>query len=119
MEKVDSYTRFCAVLTAYAESDFDPTRTRNGSIGVYQQTLPWWTNDRLDVRSACRAFIHDFTGNAWQHTGQPLPDCWLTQRWQAPDPGLDLSSFLAAESTANYAGRVKDVSAMISRGTVR
>lgn len=111
-EQVDAYTRFCAVLAAFAESDFNPDAVQGGSVGVYQQTLPWWTNDRHDVRSACRAFIADFARNAYRHTGRPVVDCWFTQQWLAPDPTHDPIGFWSARETVNYSNRVAAVVGM-------
>lgn len=122
-ENVDEYTRFCAVLTAFAESDFNPFAVQNNSIGVYQQTLPFWTNDRLDVREACKAFLKDFreqTSEHFQRPGDPInylnavPDCWFTQQWLAPNPHQDIQGFRAQPETVNYLQRVDTVRKMLA-----
>lgn len=117
--KVDSYTKFCTVLTAYSESDFvgnavseNPTSSGYFSEGVFQQTLPWWKNDHWDVRASANAFIDQFR----RITGVPERDCWEVQRWAAPKYDVDALGFNTAAETMNYRRRLAVVRNIISTG---
>jgi hypothetical protein len=112
--KVGEYATFCAVLTAYAESDFkwdarsrNPTSSGCYSEGVFQQTLPWWKNDHFDVAASCNAFLDNFHDRYHNIT----LDCWNVQRWNATL--LDMNKFWAAPETVNYVRRISDVSTII------
>jgi hypothetical protein len=109
---VDDYTRFCAVLTPYAESDFDDQAAQYGrTFGCYQQNPTYWPSALLGTREQCKAFILAFQSHA--HTGSPVRDCWAVQRWDAPDPATDLAGFFAAPETINYLNRVPAVAGII------
>lgn len=109
---VDPYTRFCAVLTAYAESDFDDQAVQYWrTFGVFQQNPDYWPSAMEGTAAQCAAFVLDFQSHA--HTGSPARDCWTTQRWDAPDPAIDLAGFFAAAETINYLTRIPLVDGII------
>jgi hypothetical protein len=119
---VDEYTRFCCVLTAYAESDFRSDAVQRDSHGIFQQTLPWWTTALSGPAEQCAAFLDAFRESAKHHNGDPVHDCWVVQRWAVPnggetwpDPG---PGFVTAPETVNYSRRVADVPGLIS-GKIR
>jgi hypothetical protein len=111
------------VLTAYAESDFKwDARSKNPvtsevingvkvdhfSEGAFQQTLPWWKNNHFSVAESCNAFLDNFA----PVLGRAEEDCWLVQRWAAPDPRNDLQEFVNAPETQNYIrrwGKIRDL----------
>lgn len=110
---VDDYVKYCTVLAAYAESDFNG-RARSArpvgasgyySEGLFQQTLPWWTNDHFDPVASTKAFVKNFRRN----TGNPLKDCWDVQRWFATDWRENLNDFLWSKETINYSNRLDRV----------
>lgn len=117
------YERFCTVLTAYAESDFDPgaeQTMQDGSsvtVGVFQQTSRFWPSALEGTAAQCRAFVADFRGKAAQHIGDPVRDCYLTQKWRAPDWRVDPAGFDRAPETLNFARRIPVVPGLID-GTV-
>jgi hypothetical protein len=113
------YVQFCTVLTAYAESDFkwnakskNPTSSGYYSEGIFQQTLPWWTNDHWDVEASTRAFLGQFRTIA----GSAVKDCWLVQRWNAPDFRQDEIGFFNAKETKNYVDRQLRVYKILQTG---
>lgn len=110
---LDTYTQSCCVLTAYAESDFENTARQGLSFGVFQQIPEWWPGNLLDVAHATDLFLNDFTSKTSQHTGIPVVDCWLTQRWAAPDPIHDRAGFLNAVETKNYTRRVNAIPSLL------
>jgi hypothetical protein len=115
---VDSYTRYCTVLTAYAESDFNGLAKSARPVGasgyysegLFQQTLPWWPHDHFDPVASTRAFIAAFR----RKIGNPVKDAWLVQRWQAPDPELAPEDFLWAKETINYTNRLERVNQIVA-----
>jgi hypothetical protein len=116
---VDDYTRYCTVLTAYAESDFDgqavsknPTKSGHYSEGLFQQTLPWWPHDHFDGVASTKAFINHFSPNS----GDPVKDCWDVQHWNAPNFRDDLDGFLASVETKNYTNRLDRVNDILRTG---
>jgi hypothetical protein len=112
---VDDYTRFCAVLTGFAESDFRSDAVQHGAtFGVFQQTPRWWPTAHGTTAEQCAAFLKDFTSKARQHNGDPVRDCWLTQQWAAPDPRTDLVGFRAAPETVNYTRRLPAVPRLLT-----
>lgn len=117
---VDEYTRFCCVLTAYAESDFRSGATQvmqdgvSVTTGVFQQSSKWWPSATKGTAAQCEAFLADFTSKTRRHTGRPVEDCWYTQMWAAPDPRLDPAGFAASPETQNYVRRLPDIPSIIS-----
>jgi len=109
---VDEYTRFCAVLTGYAESDFRSDARQGDSIGVYQQNPRWWPSAAQGTAAQCRAFLAAFQ----DVSGDPVRDCWRVQRWLAPDPATDPTGFLEAAETRNYTRRLPVIDRIISEG---
>ena len=109
---VDDYTRFCTVLTGYAESDFRSDAVQRETIGVFQQNPRWWPSATQGTAAQCRAFLAAFR----KVSGDPVRDCWRVQRWLAPDPAADPAGFAASAETANYARRVSKVNTIISTG---
>ena len=109
---VDEYTRLCAVLTAFAESDFRSDAVQRETVGVFQQNPRWWPSATQGTAAQCRAFLAAFR----DVTGDPVRDCWRVQRWLAPDPAVDLPGFLAADETKNYVRRLPLVAAIIQTG---
>jgi hypothetical protein len=111
----DDYTRLCAVLTGYAESDYRSDAVQHGAtFGVFQQTSRYWPSAHGSTADQCRAFLADFRSKAKQHNGDAVRDCWLTQQWAAPDPRADLAGFRAAAETLNYTRRLPDVLRLIA-----
>jgi hypothetical protein len=108
---VDDYTRFCAVLTAFSESDFRSDAMQKNSRGVYQQTLPWWPTANGTTTEQCMAFLAAFARIA--RTGDAVADCWAVQQWAAPNPRTDMTGFKAAPETVNYSRRLPLVPAII------
>lgn len=124
-EGVDEYTRFCCVLTAYAESDFESDAVQRNTVGVFQQDPRWWPSATQGTAAQCRAFLADFKANSKRHTGDPVRDCWMTQRWQVPnegktwpDPGPEFEAEKTRElsETWNYTRRVAAVAQIIKTG---
>lgn len=99
---VDDYTRFCTVLTAFAESDFRSDAVQRETIGVFQQNPRWWPSATQGTAAQCRAFLAAFR----KVSGDPVRDCWRVQRWLAPDPGVDPVGFRSAAETVNYSRRL-------------
>lgn len=110
---VDDYTRFCTVLTAYAESDFNSDATQGPTVGVFQQNPKWWPSALLGTAAQCEAFIADFQSKTGLHAGKPVADCWFTQRWSAPNPVVDPAGFLASPESVNYLRRVPAITGII------
>ena len=116
---VGSYTTFCTVLTAYAESDFNgraisknPTSSGYYSEGLFQQTLPWWPHDHFDPVASTKAFIKAFRASS----KQPVQDCWDTQHWNAPNWRDNPTAFWEAKETQNYNRRLEAVKKIIETG---
>lgn len=117
----DAYTRLCAVLTGDAESDWDSTAVQHGrTFGVFQQTdavnskgVPYWPTAHGTTAEQCRAFLADFKANAKHHNGDPVHDCWVTQRWSVPNNGATWPDpgpgFATAPETVNYSRRLPDM----------
>lgn len=111
-------------MTGYAESDFDsdavsaePTNSGYYSEGVFQQTLPWWTNDHWDVRASAKAFINKFRKNAEEGDAwRAVKDCHDVQRWRATPHRESLAKFLESDQTRNYVRRLDTVTEMIKTG---
>lgn len=100
-------------MTAYAESDFvwnakskNPTSSGYYSEGVFQQTLPWWTNDHWDVEASTKAFLKQFR----RVTGNAVEDCWSVQRWN-----VDIG-FWQSPETKNYVNRQGRINQIILTG---
>jgi hypothetical protein len=115
------------VLAAFAESDFigDAVGVDKGgnpfSFGVFQQVPRFWPTAHGTTAEQCEAFLNDFRGAARHHNGDPVHDCWVTQRWGIPgaawpDPGPQFAEqkVTPGTSTHNYARRVTDVPRIIS-----
>lgn len=113
---VTEYTRYCTVLTGFAESDF-----RSGAVqvmqdgasvttGVYQQSSRWWPSALQGTEAQCLAFLAAFR----PVTGDMVQDCWFVQQWNAPDPRTDPTAFAASPETKNYADRVPLVAQIIN-----
>lgn len=114
---VDDYTRFCAVLTGYAESDFRSDAVQHGkTFGVFQQTPRYWPSALGTTADQCAAFLADFAAKNGAHNGDAVRDCWLTQRWFAPDPRTDYVGFVAAPETINYVRRLPVIPLLIKTG---
>ena len=117
---VDQHTRFCAVLTAFAESDFRADAVNGATVGVFQQNPKWWPSATHGTEAQCRAFIADFQRNENRHTGDPVHDCWVTQRWAVPNGGVSWPDpgpgFIDAPSTRNYTRRVSLIDRIITEG---
>lgn len=127
---MSEYTRFCAVLTGYAESDFrsdavqrDPVTGEAKSFGCYQQKPKFWPTAHGTTAEQCRAFLSDFNAAAKYHNGDPVRDCWITQRWGIPgsawpDPGPQFAEqkVTPRTSTQNYQRRIPDVAGIITTG---
>ena len=115
---VDDYVKYCTVLTAYAESDFDglarSQRPVNASgfysEGLFQQTLPWWPNDHFDPVASTKAFLKNFSRN----TGNPVKDCWDVQHCAATDWRDNLNDFLWSKETINYTNRLERVNQIMA-----
>ena len=112
------YVRFCAVLAGYAESDYRSDAVQRETLGVFQQNPKWWPTARLGAAEQCRAFVAAFKAEYRRHTGDPVRDCWLVQRWEVPgavwpDPG---PRFAGAPETVNYSRRVAAVADIIRTG---
>lgn len=107
------------MLTAYSESDFNgqarsgkPTSSGYYSEGIFQQTLPWWENDHWNPEAAANAFIDQFRAAF----GSPVVDCWMVQRWNAPDPAINQLGFWSSAETVNYKNRLSRVEQIIETG---
>lgn len=109
----DDYTRRAAVLTAYAESDFNSAKTQGASIGIYQQIPRWWPSATQGSAAQCKAFLVAFA--AITRTNDLVRDCYQVQRWAAPDPAVDPGGFRAAPETVNYLNRVAAVPQIIAQ----
>lgn len=110
------YTRLCTVLAGYAESDYRSGAVQRSTIGVFQQDPRWWPSATLDTAHQARAFIADFQRNSRLHNGDPVHDCWITQRWTVPaadwpDPG---PGWRDAPESQNYVRRLPLISTIIS-----
>lgn len=108
-------------MTAFSESDFNgkavskkPTSSGFYSEGLFQQTLPWWTNDHFDPVEATKAFLREFR----KRSGVPVQDCWDVQRWAAPDWRSNLNDFLFSKETINYTNRLETVKKIIETGVL-
>lgn len=118
--KESEYVQLCTVLTAYAESDFRSDAVQRETIGVFQQNPKYWDSANQGTRAQCRAFIADLKSTYKHHTGEPVHDCWMTQRWLVPnggktwpDPG---PGFYTAPETRNYTNRIAAVTEIIREG---
>jgi hypothetical protein len=123
---VDDYTTRAAVLTAAAESDFDPAAVQHGrTFGVFQQTdavnsagVPFWPTAHGTTAQQCSAFLDDFTAQTGRHTGDLVRDCWVTQRWSVPNEGVTWPDpgpgFGQAPETLNYSRRLPDLPRLLS-----
>lgn len=120
---VDDYTRFCTVLTGWAESDFDGSAVQvmqdgvNVTTGVFQQSSRWWPDSALaGTEAQCRAFLDNFR----RVTGTYELDCWLVQHWAPPEADrttglpVDIDAWWASRETVNYTRRLPDIPAIIS-----
>jgi hypothetical protein len=124
---VDDYTRFCTVLTAYSESDFrsdavqrDPETGEAKSFGCFQQTPKYWPTAHGTTAEQCRAFLADFRAAAKYHNGDPVHDCWITQRWSVPgskwpDPGPQFAAerLRSGSESENYQRRLPLIDSII------
>jgi len=106
------------VLTGYAESDFRSDAVQRETIGVYQQNPKWWPSAGKGAAVECAAFVAAFKASAARHTGDPVHDCWLVQRWDVPGSNWpDVGPrFAESAETANYARRVAAVAQIIKTG---
>jgi hypothetical protein len=123
---VDDYTRRAAVLTAFAESDYQSDAVQHGkTFGPYQQTdavnsqgVPFWPTAHGTTAEQCRAFIADFQANKARHTGDLVRDCWVTQRWAVPNEGVTWPDpgpgFAQAPETLNYSRRLPDLPRLLT-----
>lgn len=117
---MNDYTRFCAVLTGFAESDFRSGATQvmqdgvSITTGVFQQSSRWWPSALLGTEAQCRAFLGKFT----PVTGDPVRDCWYVQHWAAPDPLTNPAGFTTAPETLNYSRRVSLVNRILNERRV-
>ena len=110
--------RFCTVLTAYAESDFRSDAVQRDTIGVFQQNPKWWPSAAQGTEAQGRAFVAAFKAEYRRHTGDPVHDCWLVQRWEVPgsawpDPG---PQFTTAPETVNSSRRLPNIPKLIGAG---
>lgn len=113
---MSDYVRFCTVLTAFAESDFRSDAVQKGkTFGVFQQDPRWWPSATEGTDSQCRAFVKAFTDLYKIHTGNPVVDCWLVQRWEVPGSNWPKigPEFLKAPETVNYSSRVEAIDSII------
>lgn len=127
---VDDYTRFCTVLTGFAESDYRSDAVQHGStFGVFQQTdavnnagVPFWPSAHGSTADQCRAFLADFWVNRIRHNGDPVHDCWVTQRWSVPNEGATWPDpgpgFTTAPETLNYSRRLAAIPHIIATGVL-
>lgn len=116
MSDLDPYVQLCTVLTAYAESDFKSSAVQRETVGVFQQNAKWWPTATQGTAAQCVAFLADFARNVRQHNGDPVHDCWVTQRWLVPndnwpDPG---AGFADAPETVNYSRRLAAAKKILS-----
>lgn len=110
------------MLAAYAESDYesdavqyDPVTDAAKSFGVFQQKPMYWPTAHQGTLAQCRAFITEFKSVYKHHTGDPVIDCWLVQRWEVPNavwpkPG---PGFFTAKETVNYTRRLPVINQII------
>lgn len=114
------YVRFCAVLTAFAESDFRSDAVQRDTVGVFQQNPKWWPSALKGTEAQCRAFVADFTRQMRSHNGNPVHDCWVTQRWAVPNDGATWPEpgpgFETAPETENYTRRLPAVTRILAEG---
>lgn len=119
---LDTATRFVAVLTGYAESDYDAAAKNpvDDTWGVYQQNPRYWPSARLGTAAQCRAFLADYAANRIHHNGDPVHDAWITQRWSILGSSWpSIGPMYVAErqrggsQTWNYARRLVDIDKMI------
>lgn len=102
--EVGPYATKAAVLTGYAESDFNPDATQDGlesgkSFGVFQQKPQWWPTAHGTVQDQCNAFLNNFV--SLQLSMDIVYDCWRVQRWY-PSDKYDSAS----HETLNYTSRL-------------
>lgn len=123
------YERFCAVLVAYAESDFNPKADQFGrTFGVFQQNPAYWAGDSLDTMHQAELFLAHFRGRdrAGKHNGDPVHDAWWTQQWMITTPydpkatpeSIGDAAFKRAPETVNYTRRVSVIDQIIRTRTV-
>lgn len=116
---VDAYTTFCAVLTAYAESDFSAAakHPNDETYGVFQQNPRWWPTARQGTRAQCGAFLDAFA--KIKRRAAAVEDCWQVQRWTMtgqPTPLTDPAAFGKLPNTLNYSRRVAVVNQIMRTG---
>jgi hypothetical protein len=106
---------FRTILTAYAESDFNPyaKHPTDDTWGLFQQNPKWWgTREQiLDPVYACTSFLVGRPNlpalRRVTLTADPVVDCWRVQKWGVGiNPDTDMAAFKAHPSTQNYTRRL-------------